>query len=152
MNLIDPHKHTRRAFLKRSAQEAQDKAPIVIKPETSEALRFVMRLNAEQGTARGAQTPGYFIGGKTGTAQYWRGIGQNRVEDNHAWFIGFALAFVELHHCRHIAAGFCIGRNTSSVSQNSPSSSVVCRQCKFFVVGELIEQIAQKVRTAPQVL
>ena len=61
--LIEP------TFLKRSAQEAQDKAPIVIKPETSEALRFVMRLNAEQGTAKGAVVPGYFIGGKTGTAE-----------------------------------------------------------------------------------
>ena len=61
--LIEP------TFLKRSAQEAQDKASTVIKPETSEALRFVMRLNAEQGTAKGALTPGYFIGGKTGTAE-----------------------------------------------------------------------------------
>ncbi len=61
--LIEP------TFLKRTAQDAQDKAPLVVKPETSEALRFVMRLNAEQGTARGAQTPGYFIGGKTGTAE-----------------------------------------------------------------------------------
>ena len=28
-----------------------------------------MRLNAEQGTAKGAVVPGYFIGGKTGTAE-----------------------------------------------------------------------------------
>jgi cell division protein FtsI (penicillin-binding protein 3) len=61
--LIEP------TFLKRSAQEVQEKAPLVIKPETSEALRFVMRLNAEQGTAKGAVVPGYFIGGKTGTAE-----------------------------------------------------------------------------------
>ncbi len=55
-------------FLKRSEQEARADAPQVIKPETSEAMRFVMRLNAVKGSARKADVPGYFIGGKTGTA------------------------------------------------------------------------------------
>lgn len=57
-------------FLKRSEQEARANAPQVIKPETSEAMRFVMRLNAERGSAGKAASavPGYFIGGKTGTA------------------------------------------------------------------------------------
>jgi cell division protein FtsI (penicillin-binding protein 3) len=61
--LIEP------TFLKRTAEDAQKNAPIVIKSETSEALRYVMRLNAEQGTAKAAQVQGYFIGGKTGTAE-----------------------------------------------------------------------------------
>jgi len=61
--LIEP------TFLKRTAEDAQKNAPVVIKPETSEALRYVMRLNAEQGTAKAAQVQGYFIGGKTGTAE-----------------------------------------------------------------------------------
>ncbi|MGI6247185.1 MAG: peptidoglycan D,D-transpeptidase FtsI family protein [Pseudochelatococcus sp.] len=56
-------------FLKRPEQEARADAPQVIKPETSEAMRFVMRLNAERGYARKADVPGYFIGGKTGTAE-----------------------------------------------------------------------------------
>ncbi|MGV6874434.1 peptidoglycan D,D-transpeptidase FtsI family protein [Pseudochelatococcus sp. B33] len=55
-------------FLRRSEQEARANAPQVIKPETSEAMRFVMRLNAVKGSARKADVPGYFIGGKTGTA------------------------------------------------------------------------------------
>ncbi|MFT0892852.1 peptidoglycan D,D-transpeptidase FtsI family protein [Pseudochelatococcus sp. G4_1912] len=57
-------------FLKRSEEEARANAPQVIKPETSEAMRFVMRLNAERGSAGKANSavPGYFIGGKTGTA------------------------------------------------------------------------------------
>ncbi|VVB43718.1 Cell division protein FtsI (Penicillin-binding protein 3) [Beijerinckiaceae bacterium RH AL1] len=55
-------------FLKRSVEDAQKDAPRVIRPEVSEAIRYVMRLNAEVGSARNANIPGYFIGGKTGTA------------------------------------------------------------------------------------
>lgn len=55
-------------FLKQEDMSAYDKAPIVIKPETSEAIRYVMRLNAVTGTAKSADIQGYFVGGKTGTA------------------------------------------------------------------------------------
>jgi len=55
-------------FLKRSVEEAQRNAPRVVKPETSEAMRYLMRLNAEIGSARLADIKGYYIGGKTGTA------------------------------------------------------------------------------------
>ncbi len=41
----------------------------VVRPETSESLRYIMRLNAEIGTAKKANIPGYFVGGKTGTAE-----------------------------------------------------------------------------------
>jgi cell division protein FtsI (penicillin-binding protein 3) len=56
-------------FLKRSEQEAMALAKRVIKPETSEKMRFLMRLNAEVGTAKRADVKGYYIGGKTGTAE-----------------------------------------------------------------------------------
>ncbi|WP_024518116.1 penicillin-binding protein 2 [Bradyrhizobium sp. Tv2a-2] len=56
-------------FLKRSEAEAMQLAKRVIKPETSEKMRFLMRLNAEVGTARKADVNGYYIGGKTGTAE-----------------------------------------------------------------------------------
>jgi len=56
-------------FLKRSQEEAMKVATRVIKPETSEALRFIMRINGEKGSARKADIPGYFVGGKTGTAE-----------------------------------------------------------------------------------
>jgi cell division protein FtsI (penicillin-binding protein 3) len=56
-------------FLKRSEEEAMQVAKRVIKPETSEKMRFLMRLNAEVGTARKADVNGYYIGGKTGTAE-----------------------------------------------------------------------------------
>ncbi|WP_439408840.1 peptidoglycan D,D-transpeptidase FtsI family protein [Bradyrhizobium sp. DASA03076] len=56
-------------FLKRSEEEARAVAKRVIKPETSDKMRFLMRLNAEIGTAKRANVPGYYIGGKTGTAE-----------------------------------------------------------------------------------
>ncbi len=56
-------------FLRRSPAEAREVATRVIKPETSEAMRYVMRLNAERGSATRAAVAGYFVGGKTGTAE-----------------------------------------------------------------------------------
>lgn len=56
-------------FLKRSEEEARKNATQVIKPETSEAMRCLMRLNAEIGTAKKVNVPGYYVGGKTGTAE-----------------------------------------------------------------------------------
>jgi cell division protein FtsI (penicillin-binding protein 3) len=56
-------------FMKRSEAEAMAIARRVIKPETSEKMRYLMRLNAEVGTARKADVNGYYIGGKTGTAE-----------------------------------------------------------------------------------
>jgi cell division protein FtsI (penicillin-binding protein 3) len=41
----------------------------VIKPETSNKMRYLMRLNAEKGTASKADIKGYYVGGKTGTAE-----------------------------------------------------------------------------------
>ncbi len=55
-------------FLKRSEAEAQAIGKRVVKPETSAMMRYLMRLNVEKGTASKADVPGYYIGGKTGTA------------------------------------------------------------------------------------
>ncbi len=56
-------------FLKRSEKEAMALAKRVIRPDTSEKMRFLMRLNAEIGTARKADIKGYYVGGKTGTSE-----------------------------------------------------------------------------------
>ncbi len=55
-------------FLKRTEAEAEALGKRVIKPETSAIMRYLMRLNVEKGTAAKADVPGYYIGGKTGTA------------------------------------------------------------------------------------
>ncbi|WP_375464658.1 peptidoglycan D,D-transpeptidase FtsI family protein [uncultured Methylobacterium sp.] len=56
-------------FLKTTVEEARAKATQVLRPETSEAMRFIMRLNATEGSAKKAAIPYYFVGGKTGTAE-----------------------------------------------------------------------------------
>jgi cell division protein FtsI (penicillin-binding protein 3) len=59
-------------FLKRSEADSRALAKRVIKPETSVAMRYLMRLNAETGgggTATKADVPGYYVGAKTGTAE-----------------------------------------------------------------------------------
>lgn len=56
-------------FLKRSEDEAKAMAKRVVKPETSDKMRYLMRLNAEVGSARKADVPGYYVGGKTGTSE-----------------------------------------------------------------------------------
>ena len=56
-------------FLKRTEEEAQKLAVRVIKPETSAMMRYLMRLNAEKGSAKKVDIPGYYVGGKTGTAE-----------------------------------------------------------------------------------
>ena len=56
-------------FLKRTPEEAAKLAKRVVKPETSEKMRYLMRLNAEKGTAAKANVQGYYVGGKTGTSE-----------------------------------------------------------------------------------
>ncbi|ACI52906.1 Peptidoglycan glycosyltransferase [Gluconacetobacter diazotrophicus PA1 5] len=41
----------------------------VISPEISALLRRILRLDVTQGTGKSAESPGYFVGGKTGTAE-----------------------------------------------------------------------------------
>jgi cell division protein FtsI (penicillin-binding protein 3) len=56
-------------FLKRTPAEARAIAKRVVKPETCVAMRYLMRLNAEKGTATKADVRGFYVGGKTGTAE-----------------------------------------------------------------------------------
>ena len=56
-------------FLKRGEADAKALGTRVIKSETSEAMRYVMRLNAEKGSATKAAVAGFYVGGKTGTAE-----------------------------------------------------------------------------------
>ena len=56
-------------ILKRTEKEANALAVPVVKPETSEKMRYLMRLNVEKGTATRAEVKGYYVGGKTGTSE-----------------------------------------------------------------------------------
>ncbi|MCK0198215.1 penicillin-binding protein 2 [Ancylobacter sp. 6x-1] len=58
-------------FMKRTPDEVEKLATRVIKPETSAKLRYLLRLNAEKGSATKMNelAGGYYPGGKTGTAE-----------------------------------------------------------------------------------
>jgi cell division protein FtsI (penicillin-binding protein 3) len=56
-------------FLKRDPAATRAIATRVVKPETSVAMRYLMRLNVEKGTATKADVQGFYVGGKTGTAE-----------------------------------------------------------------------------------
>jgi cell division protein FtsI (penicillin-binding protein 3) len=56
-------------FLLNEGTDAKAGAEHVLKDHTSDVMRYLMRLNAEKGTAKRADVAGYFVGGKTGTAE-----------------------------------------------------------------------------------
>ncbi len=56
-------------FLKRSEEETKAVARRVLRTDTSDKMRYLMRLNAEIGTAKQADVKGFYIGGKTGTSE-----------------------------------------------------------------------------------
>ena len=55
-------------FLPRTQEEADKLSHRVISAQTSESMRYLMRSNATHGSASFANIPGYYVGGKTGTA------------------------------------------------------------------------------------
>jgi cell division protein FtsI (penicillin-binding protein 3) len=56
-------------FLKRSREEALAAGTQVISPKTSAQMRYLLRLNAEKGSAKKVNVSGFYAGGKTGTAE-----------------------------------------------------------------------------------
>ena len=61
--LFDP------TLLPRTEKQAELSSVQVLDPKTSDAMRYLFRLNVEKGSGKRADVPGYFVGGKTGTAE-----------------------------------------------------------------------------------
>jgi cell division protein FtsI (penicillin-binding protein 3) len=55
-------------FLMRNEAQATAASHRVVSEQTSESMRYLMRANATHGSAGKANIPGYYVGGKTGTA------------------------------------------------------------------------------------
>ena len=61
-NLMTP------TFLTRTPEAGLAASRRVVSAQTSESMRYLLRANATHGTAGFANIPGYYVGGKTGTA------------------------------------------------------------------------------------
>ncbi len=66
--LVNGGKMMAPTFLPRTEAEAAKVGRRVVSEQTSESLRYLLRSNATHGTAGLANVPGYYVGGKTGTA------------------------------------------------------------------------------------
>ena len=66
--LVNGGKMMTPTFLPRTEEEADKVSHRVISAQTSESMRYLMRSNATHGSASFANIPGYYVGGKTGTA------------------------------------------------------------------------------------
>ncbi len=55
-------------FLVRDEKDAMAGSQQVVSAQTSESMRYLMRSNATHGSASFANIPGFYVGGKTGTA------------------------------------------------------------------------------------
>lgn len=67
--LLNGGKLIQPTFLPRNEREAELSGVQVLDPKTSDAMRYLFRLNVEKGSGRRADVPGFFVGGKTGTAE-----------------------------------------------------------------------------------
>jgi cell division protein FtsI (penicillin-binding protein 3) len=67
--VLNGGKLIRPTFFPRTQAEADAIAVQVLHPETSTAMRYLFRSNVQNGSGKRADVPGYFVGGKTGTAE-----------------------------------------------------------------------------------
>lgn len=67
--LVNGGRLIRPTFVKGTPVDARTFASGLVAAQTSQAIRYLMSLNATAGSAKKARVPGYFIGGKTGSAE-----------------------------------------------------------------------------------
>jgi cell division protein FtsI (penicillin-binding protein 3) len=79
--------------LRLSKNEKEDDGEIVLKEETSNVLKKLLRLTVTEGTGKKADVSGYFVGGKTGTAEKLQGKKYAKDAKRISSFVGIMPAF-----------------------------------------------------------
>jgi len=105
--LIEP------TFLPRTREQADDVAEVVVKPSTSEDVRYLFKLNGVKGSGRNADVPGFSVGGKTGTADK---VVNGRYASN-LNFNAFLAAF-PMDNPRYVVLTFCDEPHNGEKGQN----------------------------------
>ncbi len=67
--LVNGGKLLKPTLFPRSKAEATRLSKQVLKPKTTDMMRYLMRLNVLKGSGKRAEVPGFLVGGKTGTAE-----------------------------------------------------------------------------------
>jgi len=67
--LVNGGKLIQPTLFPRTVEQANQVAKQVMKPSTTDAMRYLMRLNVLKGSGKRAEVPGFLVGGKTGTAE-----------------------------------------------------------------------------------
>ena len=89
--LINGGKLLNPTFLPRTEEEADEIAKIVIRPETVESMRYLFKLNANDGSGKRSLVPGFNVGGKTGTANKVVGGRYSNTQNFNAFLSGFPI-------------------------------------------------------------
>jgi cell division protein FtsI (penicillin-binding protein 3) len=89
--LINGGKLFNPTFLPRTQEEADEIAKVVIHPQTVENMRYLFKLNANDGSGRRSLVPGFNVGGKTGTANKVVGGRYSNTQNFNAFLSGFPI-------------------------------------------------------------
>jgi cell division protein FtsI (penicillin-binding protein 3) len=105
--LIEP------TFLPRTREQADETAEVVVKKSTSDAIRYLFKLNGQKGSGRNADVAGFNVGGKTGTADK---VVNGRYAHN-LNFNAFLAAF-PIDNPRYVVLTFCDEPHNGEKGQN----------------------------------
>lgn len=105
--LIEP------TFLPRTREQADETAEVVVKKSTSDAIRYLFKLNGLKGSGRNADVAGFNVGGKTGTADK---VVNGRYAHN-LNFNAFLAAF-PIDNPRYVVLTFCDEPHNGEKGQN----------------------------------
>ncbi|QRM45140.1 penicillin-binding protein 2 [Rhizobium sp. BG4] len=111
--LVNGGKLMNPTFLPRTREQANTVAKVIVKPSTSDDVRYLFKLNGVKGSGRNADVAGFNVGGKTGTADK---VVNGRYADN-LNFNAFLAAF-PIEKPQYVVLTFCDEPKNGEQGQN----------------------------------